>query len=207
MWCSAGAKKGLRSFSPPLNLSCSQWVCSYSCVFPALSSPLFLPITLCLGLPFLTTLNRVVRRWTFCLTFKKKKKGKTSCQWCEHTDAAMLNLTAAWRRIPDTSDNNFTTGFQTPLQCWDRLTFTTRFWLELTWARTGPWGKATEWGLNWPDRRWLCLMLVCQRHRWTNQPQPDLFVHVCSGKCVVLAGHGAVSCICVWMHTMQLEGR
>lgn len=134
---------------------------------------------------------------------------KETRQRCEHTDPAMLNLTAARRHIPDTSDDNFTTGFRPPLQRWDRLTFTTRFWLELTWVRTGPRGKTTEWGLSRPDRQWLCLMLVCHRHRCTDQPQPDLFVcvGVCSGECVVLMEHRAVGCMCVWMHSMQLEGR
>lgn len=80
----------------------------------------------------------------FCLG--KKKKKQQSGQRCEHTDPAMLNLTAARRHIPDTSDDNFTTAFWPPLQRRDRLTFTTRFWLELTWVRTGPRGKTTEWG-------------------------------------------------------------
>lgn len=52
---------------------------------------------------------------------------KLSRQRCEHTDPVMLNLTATRRQIPDTSDDNFTTGFLPSLHRQDRLTFTARF--------------------------------------------------------------------------------
>lgn len=175
------SQEGAVFFFPPQNPSCSLSVCSYSVSCSLLALLFFLQLLSILVFLFSKHWKRELNIWRVCAgepLSGRKKKDKTSCRRCEHTDPAMLNLAAAGRHIPDTSDNNFTTGFQPPLQRSDRLTFTTRFWLELTWVRTGPWGKTAEWGLNWPDRRWLCLMLARHRHRWTDQPQPDLFVCV-----------------------------
>lgn len=69
----------------------------------------------------------------FVLFYKKKEAKKQSRQQCEHTDPATLNLTAPRLDIPDTSDDNFTTGFRPPLQ-W-QIDFHRKV---LTWANLSP---------------------------------------------------------------------
>lgn len=83
-------------------------------IFLALGFPLFLTDTLHLCLRFL----KMVKESWWCAgePLSGGKRKKNSYQRCEHTDPAMLNLTAARSHIPDTSDDNFTTGFQPPLQ-------------------------------------------------------------------------------------------
>lgn len=174
MWCIAGAKKGLCASS-------LLWI--YHVHRLARGFPLFTEILFVSVFLFSKGCKRELKIWRvlpgepFCLDLHTKKK--LSRQRCEHTDPVMLNLTATRRQIPDTSDDNFTTGFLPSLHRQDRLTFTARFWLKLTWVRTGPRGKTTEWGPSRSDRPWLCLMLVRHGHRCTDQPQPDLFVRGC----------------------------
>lgn len=116
------SQDGAVFFFPSLNLSCSLSVCSCSSFL--LLAFLFFSHRYSPSVSFLKMVKERAKDLDsssgpfFVLSYKKKKKTakKQSRQQCEHTDPATLNLTAPRLDIPDTSDDNFTTGFRPPLQ-------------------------------------------------------------------------------------------
>lgn len=125
---------------------------------------------------------------------ERKKENILPGMWAHRPCHVKSNCTRG--HIPDTSDDNFTTGFQPPLQHGDRLTFTTRFWLELTWVRTWPRGKKSRMG---PEltRQTVIMFDVSLPQAPVHRSTTAWFVYVCGGECVVLMEHRTVSCMCV----------